>query len=134
MSATTLRAKADALITATNAFDTEAAVTLFTPDAVIDDPSTGHSFDGHAGIRDYDLRGKLTEFCQLLLAEFRRGWGRIPTRCSTILGRVKIEIDELRAHAPLFKETLMKEGCLFVILNRYGPVIEASLRSTTVTE
>ncbi|WP_165435004.1 nuclear transport factor 2 family protein [Rhizobium leguminosarum] len=53
MSATTLRAKADALITATNAFDTEAAVTLFTPHAVIGDPSTGHSFDGHAGIRDY---------------------------------------------------------------------------------
>ncbi|CDZ62126.1 nuclear transport factor 2 family protein [Neorhizobium galegae] len=53
MGATTLRAKADALITATNAFDTEAAVTLFTPDAVIDDPSTGHRFDGHAGVRDY---------------------------------------------------------------------------------
>ena len=53
MSATTLRAKADALITATNAFDADTAVTLFTPDAVIDDPSTGHRFDGHAGIRDY---------------------------------------------------------------------------------
>ncbi|WP_083276821.1 nuclear transport factor 2 family protein [Sphingobium phenoxybenzoativorans] len=53
MSNTILRAKADALIAATNAFDADAAVTLFTPDAIIDDPSTGHRFDGHAGIRDY---------------------------------------------------------------------------------
>jgi hypothetical protein len=53
MSNTILRAKADALIAATIAFDTETAVTLFTPDAIIDDPSTGHRFDGLAGIRDY---------------------------------------------------------------------------------
>jgi len=53
MSATILHAKADALIAATNAFDADAAVTLFTPDAIIDDASTGHRFDGHAGIRDY---------------------------------------------------------------------------------
>jgi ketosteroid isomerase-like protein len=53
MSATTLRTVTDALIAATNAFDADTAVTLFTPDAVIDDPSTGHHFDGHAGIRDY---------------------------------------------------------------------------------
>jgi ketosteroid isomerase-like protein len=44
---------ADALIAATNAFDVESALPLFTPDAVIDDPSTGHRFDGHAGIRSY---------------------------------------------------------------------------------
>ncbi|CAM3955273.1 SnoaL-like domain-containing protein [Bordetella tumbae] len=44
---------ADALIAATNAFDVERALALFAPDAVIDDPSTGHRFDGHAGIRDY---------------------------------------------------------------------------------
>lgn len=49
----TLGKVAEALIAATNAFDAEAAVALFTPDAVIDDPSTGHRFDGHAGIRDY---------------------------------------------------------------------------------
>ncbi|WP_084633268.1 nuclear transport factor 2 family protein [Pleomorphomonas oryzae] len=49
----TLRRTADALIAATNAFDTEAAVALFAPDAVIDDPSTGHRFDGEAGVRDY---------------------------------------------------------------------------------
>ncbi len=49
----TLRAAADALIAATNAFDADTAVTLFAPDAVIDDPSTGHRFDGHAGIRAY---------------------------------------------------------------------------------
>lgn len=44
---------ADALIAATNAFEIEGVLTLFTPDAVIDDSSTGHRFDGHAGIRDY---------------------------------------------------------------------------------
>jgi ketosteroid isomerase-like protein len=53
MAANSLLTAAEALITATNAFDTEAAVILFTPDAVIEDPSTGHCFDGHAGIRDY---------------------------------------------------------------------------------
>ena len=53
----TMRRVADALIAATNAFDVEAAVALFTPDAVIDDPSTGHRFDGHPGIRNY-----LTQF------------------------------------------------------------------------
>ena len=53
MTANSLRPAADALIAATNAFDTEAALTLFSPDAVVDDPSTGHRFDGHAGIRDY---------------------------------------------------------------------------------
>jgi ketosteroid isomerase-like protein len=48
-----LRQTADALIAATNAFDAERALQLFAPDAVIDDPSTGHRFDGHAGIRSY---------------------------------------------------------------------------------
>jgi len=48
-----LRGVADALIAATNAGDADAVIALFTPDAVIDDPSTGHRFDGHAGIRTY---------------------------------------------------------------------------------
>ena len=49
----TMRAAADGLIKATNAFDVEFALALFTPDAVIEDPSVGESFVGHAGIRDY---------------------------------------------------------------------------------
>ncbi len=48
-----LKAVADAFIAATNAYDAEAVVALFTEEAVIDDPSTGHEFAGHAGIRDY---------------------------------------------------------------------------------
>ncbi|WP_246754706.1 MULTISPECIES: nuclear transport factor 2 family protein [Rhizobium] len=52
-SETTMRAQVNALISATNAFDVEAALALFTPRAVIDDPSTGERFDHHAGIRDY---------------------------------------------------------------------------------
>lgn len=48
-----LHSAADALIAATNAFDVERVLTLFTLDAMIDDPSTGHRFDGHDGIRDY---------------------------------------------------------------------------------
>ncbi|MBP1842230.1 ketosteroid isomerase-like protein [Rhizobium petrolearium] len=56
MTADTLRETADALIAATNAFDPDAALTLFTPEAVIDDPSTGHRFDGHPGIHDYITR------------------------------------------------------------------------------
>ncbi|RWR27235.1 nuclear transport factor 2 family protein [Sinirhodobacter populi] len=48
-----LSAAVDALIKATNAFDIEAALALFTPDAVIDDASVGDSFVGQAGVRDY---------------------------------------------------------------------------------
>ena len=43
----------DALISATNGYDVEAVLTLSTPDAVIDDPSTGERFDGHPGIQEY---------------------------------------------------------------------------------
>jgi ketosteroid isomerase-like protein len=50
---TNLRKNADAFIATTNAGDVDAALRLFAPDAVIDDPSTGHCFDGHAGIRRY---------------------------------------------------------------------------------
>lgn len=48
-----LRKTADAFIAATNSGDVAAVLTLFAPDALIDDPSTGHCFDGHAGIRAY---------------------------------------------------------------------------------
>lgn len=46
-------AAVDALFAATNAFDVEAAVALFKPDAIIDDPSTGHKFVGQSGVREY---------------------------------------------------------------------------------
>ncbi len=48
-----LRHVADALIAATNAFAVERVLALFAHDAAIDDPSTGHRFEGHAGIRRY---------------------------------------------------------------------------------
>lgn len=48
-----IRQVADALIAAMNAFDVERALVLFAHDAVIDDPSTGHRFDGHEGTRRY---------------------------------------------------------------------------------
>jgi ketosteroid isomerase-like protein len=47
------RAIADALIAATNKRGADAVVALFTPDAVVDDPSTGQRFDRHPGIGDY---------------------------------------------------------------------------------
>lgn len=50
---TRLRQAADAFIAATNAGDVDTVLRLFAPDAVIDDPSTGHCFEGHAGIRRY---------------------------------------------------------------------------------
>lgn len=53
MSAATLRTVADALIAATNGLDVQAALALFGPDPVINDPSTGHIFKGQAGVRDY---------------------------------------------------------------------------------
>jgi hypothetical protein len=44
---------ANALIAALNSFDTVSVQALFAADAVIDDPSTGHCFEGHAGVADY---------------------------------------------------------------------------------
>lgn len=41
------------LIDATNAFDVEAALALFAPNAVIDDVSVGDKFSGSAGVRNY---------------------------------------------------------------------------------
>lgn len=46
----------ETFIAAANVFDVEAALAPFAPDAVIDDPSTGHCFVAHAGIRDYLTR------------------------------------------------------------------------------
>ena len=40
-------------VDATNAFDVEAALALFAPDAVIDDESVGEKFVGTAGVRTY---------------------------------------------------------------------------------
>jgi ketosteroid isomerase-like protein len=51
-----LQTTVEAFITATNAFDVDAALALFARDAVIDDPSTGHRFSAHAGIGDYLAR------------------------------------------------------------------------------
>ncbi|MUO85257.1 nuclear transport factor 2 family protein [Agrobacterium vitis] len=53
MTADSWRKAASALIAALNAFDIGRVQALFTSDAVIDDPSTGHSFEGHVGIGDY---------------------------------------------------------------------------------
>lgn len=49
----TWRKAADGLVAGLNAFDTVGIQTLFAVDAVIDDPSTGLSFEGHAGIGNY---------------------------------------------------------------------------------
>lgn len=40
-------------ITAANQFDTEKYLAFYWPDAILDDPSVGRKFKGHAGIRDY---------------------------------------------------------------------------------
>ncbi len=48
-----VQATVAALVNATNAFDTERALALFSTTAVIDDPSTGCTFNKHAGVRDY---------------------------------------------------------------------------------
>lgn len=48
-----VKATVVAFINATNAFDIERALALFSTTAVIDDPSTGCTFNEHAGVRDY---------------------------------------------------------------------------------
>ena len=52
-STTKVRKSAKAFIATTNAGDVGAVLKLFAPDAVIDDPSTGHCFEGQTGIRAY---------------------------------------------------------------------------------
>jgi ketosteroid isomerase-like protein len=42
-----------AWVTATNTHDSAAYLAFFTDDAVLDDPSVGQAFEGHAGINDY---------------------------------------------------------------------------------
>lgn len=51
-----LQGTVERFIAATNAFDVDAALALFAPEAVIDDPSTGHRFVSYAGIGDYLTR------------------------------------------------------------------------------
>ena len=41
------------LIAATNNYEVERALSLFAPDAVIDDESVGSKFEGRAGVRSY---------------------------------------------------------------------------------
>lgn len=75
-----LRRVADALTAATNAFDVDAALALFAPDAVIDDPSTGERFDGQAGVRHYIQRffvGYRTITRLLSLASIREHQARV---------------------------------------------------------
>jgi ketosteroid isomerase-like protein len=48
-----LHVAADLFIATANSHDVEQVLAVFTPDAVIDAPSTGHYFYGHAGIRNY---------------------------------------------------------------------------------
>lgn len=48
-----MRDLVERFIQTTNAFDVEGALTLFAPDAVIDDVSVGDAFVGSAGIRAY---------------------------------------------------------------------------------
>ncbi len=48
-----LTSTVEAFIRTTNASNIKAALALFTPEAVIDDPSVGDRFVGHVGIQDY---------------------------------------------------------------------------------
>lgn len=43
----------ESFIATANAFDVEGALSLFAPDAVIDDVSVGDAFVGSDGVRDY---------------------------------------------------------------------------------
>lgn len=48
-----ISASIERLIAAGNAFDTEAYLSLYHPDAVLDDPSVGRIFKEHQSIREY---------------------------------------------------------------------------------
>ncbi|MCW3084161.1 MAG: hypothetical protein JWP12_1527 [Bacteroidetes bacterium] len=53
MKQTDLKKIIQQLLKATNAFDVEAALTLFAANAVIDDVSVGEKFKGKKGVRNY---------------------------------------------------------------------------------
>ncbi|WP_226817043.1 nuclear transport factor 2 family protein [Advenella sp. FME57] len=67
------RAVVNKLIAATNAFNIDTALALFSPEAVIHDVSVGKQFTGHAGISDYLKRYFVDYHTQthLLSAEFK---------------------------------------------------------------
>ena len=99
----TIREKVDALIGAANAFDVEAVLSLFTPRAVIDDPSTGERFDHHVGIRDYIERFFIGyHTVTRLLSIERLGENRVRARVDFTgdfgheIGRLDIALNEER--------------------------------------
>jgi len=53
VTAPAIRDMIDRFVAATNAFDVDAALALFAPDAVIDDVSVGETFEKTAGVRRY---------------------------------------------------------------------------------
>ena len=56
MTTTAIKQLVDDWIAAGNKYDTELYLQKYQPDAVLDDPSVGEKFTGHAGIRDYFTR------------------------------------------------------------------------------
>lgn len=92
---------ARAFLAATNAFDIEEALHCFRSDAVIDDPSTGETFDGIEGVRDYVTRffvgyrtrsrviavARLAGDCARLRVDFTGDFGHE-------IGRLDVVIDE----------------------------------------
>ncbi|MBV7536819.1 nuclear transport factor 2 family protein [Duganella sp. sic0402] len=70
-----------AFVDATNRYDVASVLALFAPDALIDDPSTGHCFNGHAGIRRYIERYFLGYQTRTrLISMERQGKGRVCVR------------------------------------------------------
>lgn len=76
-----MRKMVTAFIDAANRYDVAGVLALFTPDALIDDPSTGHCFNGHAGIRCYIERYFLGYQTRTrLISTTRQGESRVSAR------------------------------------------------------
>ncbi|MBU1312881.1 MAG: nuclear transport factor 2 family protein [Alphaproteobacteria bacterium] len=103
----------DSFIATANAFDVEGALSLFSPDAVIDDVSVGEAFVGRAGIRIYLQRffvgyntasrllsiETLDDFNADVRLDFRGHFGheigilKIAARSDGLIGRIDADLE-----------------------------------------
>ena len=97
---------ARAFLVATDEFDIETALRCFRPDAVIDDPSTGETFEGIEGVLDYVTR-------------FFVGYR---TR-SRVIGVTRLASDRVRLRVDFTGDFGHEIGQLDVVTDQHGRIL-----------
>jgi len=95
----------DAFVSATNALNVDAALALFSPDAVIDDVSVGDKFAGIAGVRRY-------------LEQYFVGYHTV----STVLSVVVVDDRRAKAHLDFTGDFGHETGVLDITVDSEGRI------------